>query len=98
MIEVHKDALGNITGYFDKVKNAWVPPPAEAHTSEDELNEAPSADEDDAQEPEDPDMDLPELSTLTNDQLRKILEERGIPYHKNDTKAELIKLIVEANT
>ena len=96
MIEVHKDTLGNITGYFDRERNCWVPPPPT--DMEAEVEDEQAADADDDGEPEDPDMDLPELSTLTNDQLRKILEENKIPYHKSDTKAELIKLIVEAST
>lgn len=91
------NADGSLQGYWDERKG-WVPAPEfEGEAEEPELKiEDQAADADDAGEPEDPDMDLPELSTLTNDQLRKILEESKIPYHKSAPKAELIKLIVEA--
>lgn len=87
MIEVHKDALGNVSGYFDTEKKSWVPPPESAHTSETELTDDSTAtDEDDAGEPVD-------FTTWTKDQLKDALDDAGVTYPKNANKDELVALM-----
>lgn len=87
MIKTYYDALGNVSGYFDEEKECWVPPPPTDMEAEvlDE-DEPPAADSDDAQEPVD-------LTQLTKDELKGILDSQGITYHKFNTKDELIALV-----
>lgn len=86
MIEIHKDALGNVSGYFDTVKNVWVPPPKLVSKEVEVEDDAPATDQDDTGEPVD-------YSTWTKDQLRHALDEAGVTFHKSATKDELVELL-----
>lgn len=94
MIEVHKDALGNITGYFDKERMQWVPPPPT--DMEAEVEDEQAADSDDAQEPEVgpvPGEATFDWDSLTKDQIKEWLKTNGHQHFGSSlTKAELIAL------
>ena len=89
MIEVHKDALGNISGYFDTERKQWVPPPPTDMEAEvlDEVEEQ-AADSDDAGEPEPIDY-----TDWTKDQLKKHLDEAGVDYPRSANRDQLIALM-----
>lgn len=89
MIQVHKDALGNITGYFDTERSQWVPPPPTDMEAEVE-DDGQAADEDDAGEPTN-------LNKLTKDELKEILDSQGATYRSSLSKDELIALVEDLN-
>lgn len=89
MIQVHRDALGNITGYFDTERSQWVPPPPTDMEAE-VVDDGQAADEDDAGEPTD-------LNKLTKDELKEILDSQGATYRSSLSKDELIALVEDLN-
>lgn len=82
MIQVHRDALGNITGYFDTERSQWVPPPQPIDMEVEVEDDGQAADEDDAGEPAFEDM--------TKAQLADWLTSAGVEVSPKDTKSELL--------
>jgi hypothetical protein len=107
MIQVHKDALGNISGFWDTDKSCWVQnphyqgyelldvPAPEGGVLQEVEEDPPAADADDDGEPE-PAYSLEELQDKNKEELKSILDDLEVPYQTSATKAELISLVQEA--
>lgn len=97
MIQVHKDALGNTSGYWDTEQNCWRSPAEVATVHILESGQEPqAADSDDAQEPEVepvPGEAAFDWDSLTKDQIKEWLKTNGHQHFGSSlTKAELIAL------
>lgn len=89
MIEIHKDALGNISGFWDTELNCWVPP-TEGHVAAAELEEGDqgqATDSDDAGEP----VPEPDFESMTKQQLLEWLTNSGVDVSTKDSKADLLE-------
>jgi hypothetical protein len=85
MIEIHKDALGNVIGYFDTEAHCWVSAPQAADADDDEEPLPTAADP------------LPPVdwNSLTKVQIKNWLADNNIPYPHNANVSKLIEIAKE---
>jgi len=74
-----------------------APPPAPQEEEEEAVPEPPKAQAEPEPEPEEDDrvsvVDVDDLQSKTAAQLRELLDKKGIPYGKRDSKTTLIELL-----
>jgi hypothetical protein len=74
-----------------------APPPAPQEDEEEAVPEPPKAQVEPEPEPEEDDrvsvVDVDDLQSKTAAQLRELLDKKGIPYGKRDSKTTLIELL-----